>query len=247
MRLMRQTNCKICDKSILVDYDPESIDDPVIKRVLNSLWSQVTCGPCATQAIQEKADRDKAARQNERLESWRSICPLIYQETDPTYPTLCKKAYRKTMAYQFKGGKGLVLGGDSRSGKTRSAFDLLRREYMAGRSVKHIMAASFSLWNRDAAKHGLRRWESEIKRPDILFIDDVGKAITGDGRGDYAESQFWAILETRFAHGLPVVLTIQQSGEQMQERMSGEVGKAFVERIREFCDQIKFETQKGEV
>ena len=61
---MRQTNCKICNKSILVDYDPESIDDPVIKRVLNGLWSQVTCGPCATQAIQEKADRDKAARQN---------------------------------------------------------------------------------------------------------------------------------------------------------------------------------------
>jgi hypothetical protein len=25
------------------------------------------------------------------------------------------------------------------------------------------------------------------------------------------------------------------------------VGKAFVERIREFCDQIKFETEKGEV
>jgi DNA replication protein DnaC len=242
---LRQTQCKICLQSITIDCAGLETGDPVIDRVMKGLWDHVTCEPCATQAIEESAQRRRDERNQNKGVEWEAICPVTYQETDAGHPGIDSKAYAKAMAYQFKTGRGLVLAGDSRTGKTRTAFSILRREFMAGRSVKYLMASSFGLWNRDISKHGLKRWESEIKKPSILFIDDVGKAITGDGRGDYAESQFWAILETRFAHGLPVVLTIQQSGEQMQERMSGEVGKAFVERIREFCDQIGFK-KKGE-
>jgi DNA replication protein DnaC len=241
---MRQTSCKICEKPILVDYDPSAIDDPIIKRVLEGLWSQVTCGPCAKQAIDEKAQREKEVRASERLEQWREICPLIYQETDPQHAGIDQRAHLRALAHEFKPGKGLVLAGASRTGKTRSAFSILKREFLAGKSVKYVLASEFRLWNAEISQYGLKKWTSAVKRPSILFIDDVGKAITGDGRGDYTESQFWSILETRFSHGLPVLLTVQQTGEQMRERMSGETGTAFIERIREFCDQIGFKKEE---
>jgi DNA replication protein DnaC len=243
---LKQTQCKICLQSITIDCSGVETGDPVIDRVMAGLWQHVTCESCATQAIEESAQRRREERNQGRDLEWSSICPAIYQGTDENYPGFDKTAYSKAMAYEFKNGRGLVLAGESRSGKTRSAFSVVKREFMSGRSVKYLMASSFGLWNKDISRHGLKRWESEVKKPSILFIDDVGKAITGDGRGDYAESQFWAILETRFAHALPVLMTIQQSGEQMKERMSGEVGTAFIERIREFCDQIGFK-KKGDL
>lgn len=237
---MRQTQCKICGKSIFLDYEPGQFGDSVIDSVLSNLFTKVTCEPCAKAAIEEKAERDRKEREGIRLEQWNEICPLVYQNTDPNHEGIDTEAHTKTMQYQFKPGKGLVLAGKSRTGKTRSAFALLKREFMKGKSVKYVLAAEFRLWNAEISQYGLKKWQSAVKRPSILFIDDVGKAITGDGRGDYTESQFWAILETRFSHGLPVILTIQQSGDQMRERMSGEVGTAFIERIREFCEQIGF-------
>lgn len=240
---MKQTNCKICGKSVLVDYNPEEISDPVIKAAMSRIFAMVTCEPCARQAIEEKAARDREERSSQRLDQWREICPLIYQETDPDHEGIDRKAHAKAMAHEFKPGKGLVLAGSSRTGKTRSAFAILKREFMAGRSVKYVLASEFRLWNAEISQYGLKKWTAAVKRPSILFIDDVGKAITGDGRGDYTESQFWSILETRFSHGLPVLLTVQQTGDQMRERMSGEVGTAFIERIREFCDQIGFKKE----
>ena len=167
--------------------------------------------------------------------AWSEICPILYSNTDPDkLPE--KKTMEKVMAWEY-GPKGLLLVGPTGTGKTRSAFLLLKKLYDAGLKITafdcvefgHQCSQWFSTWEGD-------RWIRSIVFKNIIFFDDLGKMRLTDR----VEAELFGIIEKRIARQLPIIITTQFTGETFVDRLSEDRGPAIVRRLKEFCDIIVF-------
>lgn len=141
-------------------------------------------------------------------------------------------------AWRF-GRRGLILGGETGLSKTRIAFWLLRREFLAGRSVGYVncaalhtrlMAASRRHFGADGEL--LEAWE----RAEVLLVDDLGKG----GIGDQHEAKFFGLIDARTEAGRPIIATQNARGADLEAAMSPDRGGPFMRRLRMFNDPIKF-------
>src|SRR5688572_1498021 len=117
-------NCDECEQSF--EVPPFKIAAQYVK----------ICPTCSEKRVetQMQALREKAKTENRRLELWRIQCPEDFQGTvRDRIPNPVR--YDKVMAWTY-GRKGIVLHGPTGRGKSRCAWELLRREHMAGRVWK---------------------------------------------------------------------------------------------------------------
>jgi len=164
------------------------------------------------------------------------VVPPEYVDTDPArLPDL--DAYRKTMKWRID-KKGLILHGDSYSGKTRSAWCLMAKLWGEGVNIVAIDAGEFSNTVSDKFKNGWGNYYLNrlIKAP-LVFIDDLGN----EARGDRAEGSLFTMIKIRVEKRLPCVITTQRTRDQL---IDGAIDKqrmlALVNRLRENYDDVPF-------
>lgn len=171
----------------------------------------------------------------ELLATWEIACPAIYKATDiEMLPD--KTASRQVVEWTYN-PKGLLLVGPSRVGKTRSAWELVKRACSAGHTtmafdgLSWFIGVSGALSNLETADD----WFDSVCSVDLLFLDDIF-------RGRMTEAQdvgLWGTIERRMAAGKPCVVTTNATGQTLVDRCGAQI-VPIIERLRECCNVVTF-------
>ncbi len=173
---------------------------------------------------------------NKRMEKWRLICPAAFLDTEiDKLPKL--EGTTKALAWKY-GKEGIILNGPTRRGKTRTAWLVLQQVFLSGKSISVLdsvagftYAKQFSAGIEQAAD-----WVEKHCVCGLLLLDDVFKAKLTES----FESAVFAIVDYRIAHNLPIIATLNDTGETLKARMSSDRGDALVARLKEMCQPIAF-------
>lgn len=202
-----------------------------IVNLLSGLQPTI-CDKCDLQQ-QQSAEIQKA---QDRLRRWDALCPPLYLDTDAD--KLPEYQLKRVIKWQF-GPRGLVLHGETRKGKSRCAWLLIRRLILEGVSVEAMTSDQFA---RDCAEaHGTgadvaTEWFARLAGRPVLFIDDLGKfKLT-----ERVEAELFGIFDYRCTHLRPTIFTTNAVGDILAKRMTPDRGAPFVARMREFCEGISF-------
>jgi hypothetical protein len=173
-----------------------------------------------------------------RQRQWEDLCPPIYRDTDPArLPNRVKFDEVQAWAY---GPKGLILMGRTRRGKTRAAWKLLERLHKANRRIAAFSPMDLKRAVAWAWQDGNDTYEfvSRLHYSDVLFFDDLDTIKFTES----VEETIYDAFEYRSAYGKPVIVTCNQSGDELARRLnSSGRGAKIVERMREFCDVVNFD------
>ncbi len=214
------------------DFEIETGDSPVEVKLQSMIKH---CPKCSEQAAQ-KRNQESAAKHAEDFEAkWRDFCPPIFQETEISKLPMPHKAYE---CLKWDGQKGLTLFGNTRRGKSRCAWLLMRREFEKKRKITVMDSLSgFDYGSQFAlSAAAAEAWVMARCRADLLFLDDVFKVKLTDS----FEAAMFAIIDYRLNHKKTIVATCNDTGDSLAARMSNDRGAAFVARLKESCTTIQF-------
>jgi len=190
------------------------------------------CGACNKAESESSKERE---RESLTLR-WDSMCPEIFKSTNlDSLPNV--RSTMKVLEWKF-GPKGLLLHGETRTGKSRSAWLLLKR--------LHFERYSFMVLNsmaglRYAALFGqstnvVEEWINELISCDVLLMDDVFKIKLTDS----FEGAIFSMVDQRSEMGRPMIVTANDTGETLKTRLTCDRSEPLLARFREFCDPIPF-------
>ena len=172
-----------------------------------------------------------------RTKLFNAQCPPLYQQTDVA--RLPKEKLAEVMKWKY-GPRGLMLYGPSRRFKTRLVWTLLKRVLTEDRPEVAFMAFDCMSFEKDIMRHYQAEdehlWFDKVCAAPLLFFDDFGKIKLTER----AEAELFGIVERRTANLLPIILTTNDDDATLVARMSDNRGIPLVQRLREFCEQIKF-------
>ncbi len=140
---------------------------------------------------------------------------------------------------------GLLLHGASGTGKTTSAYLAIRASLLRWnaelnvRSVFAIGAVELGRRISDLARYGGDDFEEylwELQNTPLLFIDDIDKARFTPR----VESELFSLLERREVDQMPVVITTNLTGRELQGMFSRQIGPAIISRLRRMCIPVDF-------
>jgi DNA replication protein DnaC len=210
------------------------LDDPETEKMVEMIASKCKwlCNACHEE-WQMSFNREK---RSDRLREWKAIIPTQFVSTRvDKLPN--QKAYLEAMKWSYS-HKGLALIGATGRGKSRCAWKLMEREFLFGRDVK-VIDGMFGV--QFGAKYSISagaayEWLEQMANAQILLIDDGFKTKMTES----AEGAFFNLINHRTQEGKPLIITMQDTGETLQARMTADRGPAMVRRIREFCETITF-------
>lgn len=240
--------CRICGQPLTLSAVPDDVGEP-LRSTLLQLAERATHDSCAASHRNNKLQQERIRLLELRTQAWGGICPPLYQNTDssrlPVAQRMAEK-FAQAVAWSY-GPKGLGLFGSTGGGKTRTAYLVLEREFIDGKSIVAVTHTEFSGQATRLAvsdrKGEQQRWLKLMKSADILFIDDLGKSrfTTAAGDAKHAEEALWDVCEHRWQQMLPLFFTCNfRDGDALAAAMSDDKGQAFVRRLREFCIIIPF-------
>lgn len=194
------------------------------------------CDPCSIRYIEQDRHLQIQQAENARKDRWNSICPEGLRDTVVSrLPRV--DLWQQAMQWEY-GPAGLLLHGPSGKGKSRTLYMLAHREFKAGRKVLSInhgsaydYAAKFSESARDAA-----RWIDELSEVALLVMDDPFKSKLTDS---YEQSLF-TVIASRTERRVPILVSLNDTGASLLERLSVDRGAAMLRRLREMTTAIAF-------
>jgi len=189
---------------------------------------------------QEHADAVEAERTAAtlaaRVEKWRAICPPDYRNLRRELLPLPEKL-DEVIAWQ-RNPKGLILHGATGHGKTRCAWALLEREFIAERSVRIMDSMAglryASMFSRGA--ENVEEWVNGVIDAQIVLLDDVFK----NKLTDSFEGVVFTIIDQRIQYRRPVIVTCNDTEATLITRMSADRGEPMMRRLRDHCTPIQF-------
>jgi DNA replication protein DnaC len=198
--------------------------------------SGIFCDDCAAADSAIRTAEMIANTKAARLARWNAICPPDFQLT--TASKLPSPSKLQTVLRWQYGPRGLTLHGNTGKGKSRCAWELVKREFFAGKTVRALGTdAGFEYARQFAAStEQAARWVESHIAVDLLLLDDVLKVKLTES----FESALFGIISGRTEHRRPIIFTTNDSGESLIARMSTDRGEALVRRLREFCESISF-------
>lgn len=213
----------------------------------DKIWfEQRNCDACCSREVARRdafaAKLDQDSRRAEREAYWAKICPVEFRTVEEGGKTDVARLLRdQPQANQVIGHpigeQGMVVRGDSGTGKSRAVWRYLRRNLEAGKSIRALTSGEFDRQARDAAgKFYLSEWADRLIDVDVLFLDDLGKAPwTPTTVGHWFE-----ILDGRYRHGRCTVITTNLTGETLVSQLSigKDIAVPMLRRIHETCKPI---------
>ena len=203
-----------------------------------SAMQNLVCEKCLLEYQRGQSNPEQIKKIAEKVES---LIPPLYRETDRG--KLEKEhsflQVSEAMAWeQTEKGKGLVLVGQTRAGKTRTLCLLMEKLIYQGKSIKAYFHGGFydELVEVIRSDKTFRKWKAEIVKTDILIIDDLfSEKLTERG-----EASLFEIIDARICYHKPTLLTTQVTRNIAKKRFhSVERYNAFFARITEFFQVIK--------
>ena len=198
-----------------------------VGKVMRIFSCSVACDRCVQEWQEKQAtDRIKVI--------WSTLCPPAYRDTKTDHPGFPIDAWHSLTGWD--GGKSLLLYGLTRTGKTRTAFMLLRRALARGMSC-------VVLWPEDikelgAARDGGAGRLRTLANFDVILLDDSLLAASGEDRSVETLKQ---LIDLLLRHNRVFILTSQIGGSDMQAEASkygGPSGTA-VKRIQALAERIR--------
>jgi DNA replication protein DnaC len=193
---------------------------------------EVRCHDC----IEKLGDEEERLRQQQLEQAWLRKCPKQFLETDVT-KLPCQESVRRALDWKY-GSIGLLLHGPTGTGKTRTGWLVLRNMHLKRKSYQILnslagleYAAKFS---QSAAV--VQEWVEGLIECDVLFMDDPFK----NKLTDSFEGIIFSVIDRRTENGRPTVLTANDTGATLSDRMTNDRGEPLVRRLREFCLPLPF-------
>jgi chromosomal replication initiation ATPase DnaA len=141
---------------------------------------------------------------------------------------------------------GLLLHGASGTGKTTSAYMAIKASLLRWstelvvRSVVAIGAVELGRRISELARTGGDDFDQylwDLQNTPLLFIDDFDKARFTPR----VESELFALLEHRDVAQMPIVITTNLTGRELQKMFSPQIGPAIISRLRRMCIPVNFD------
>lgn len=157
--------------------------------------------------------------------------PELFADTDPDRLGelgLIAKCWDHTT------GKGLLIHGSTRKGKTRTAWYIANRLWNENKyKNKYLFLTMFELEARIASSWGNSTWDKvmlNMTNVPYLFLDDLGK----EKMTDRMASCLFALIDQRTMHKRPTIITTNLTGDTLLERFHDrETGAALVARLKD--------------
>ena len=156
--------------------------------------------------------------------------PQLFEDTEPEQ---LGDLWQTAVTWNPK-GKGLLIHGSTRKGKTRTAWFIAKRLWDANPyKHKYLFLTMFELEARIASSWGNSTWDKtmlQMTNVPLLFLDDLGK----EKMTDRMASCLFALVDQRTMHQRPTIITTNLTGETLLERFHDkETGTAFVARLKD--------------
>jgi DNA replication protein DnaC len=157
--------------------------------------------------------------------------PALFEDTEPE--RIGEPLGQFAVAWQ-PSGKGLLIHGSTRKGKTRTAWYIANRLWKTDKyKNKYLFLTMFELEARIASSWGNSTWDKtmlHMTNVPLLFLDDLGK----EKMTDRMASCLFALVDQRTMHQRPTIITTNLTGETLLERFHDkETGAAFVARLKD--------------
>lgn len=157
--------------------------------------------------------------------------PVLFEGTDPERlaPEL------KDLCHNWlPTGKGLLVHGTTRKGKTRTAWYIADRLFKANpKANRFLFLTMFELEARLVASWGTSTWDKTMHHMvnvPLLFLDDLGK----ERMTERMASCLFALIDQRTMHQRSTIITTNLTGDTLLERFHDkETGAAFVARLKD--------------
>lgn len=189
-------------------------------------------------------DKQQGYQRALMVRRFNSLCPPLYRESNESrFPP----EWNRIKEWKY-GPKGLLLVGPTRTSKSRMAWQVVRKEFMAG---KKVIAYDGMGWGTAVSYHFKDpaltcEWLDKIGKVDILFLDDLFKRSLTDVQVE----GIFAVFERRAANMLPIICTQNATSQMIREMMKAGDGKAadlfepLMQRMKEFCEVIVVKEKK---
>lgn len=219
--------CKECGKPFELPF-PTKLASLVTK-----------CPECCDRQIAAQTKASVAAcgiRSGDRQADWKRFCPPAFLET-AAHRLPSPSKLQEVLKWQY-GRSGLLLHGETGRGKSRCAWELIKREFMAGRRIETLNCFSGIKYGSLFAENAKvpYEWVSDVSKADLVFLDDVWKSKLTDS----FEQAVFAIINNRVENLLPIIATTNDTGETLANRMGEDRAAPMVRRLRENCKSIEF-------
>lgn len=216
--------CCICGKTIELEANSP-------KR----MELDVKCHSCEQNYIEVNNTIAELAKR-ERISSIMSNIPTAFHHTERDK---LPDPLKMDMAMKWKfGQKGLLLYGPTGCGKSRVAWEIVKREALSGRTVKSINSFEIAKYPamimNDSSR--LEQYTEGVVNVDLLLLDDVFKAKPTER----VEELLFSIIDERGQWERPCIVTLNDTGETLESRLSTDRGPAMIRRLRDYCQAIQF-------
>lgn len=202
-----------------------------------AIYAKRYCDACI-EAVELARAQERDRQEQQRLnEAWERICPPLFRDTDDRRLPCDREIIQRVLGWPY-GSRGLLLHGETSTGKTRLVYHLLwRLHHHERRKIAALSGTAFSHQVGALFGEGGGRGEAFIERltqVDVLFIDDVGK-----GRlTERVEAEFFHVIDERSRQLRPTLLTTNLNGEALATTWSSDRAEPLVRRLREFFDPV---------
>src|ERR1035437_488354 len=241
-----EITCVLCGKKFPKEMDDESLE--FISKLAPQWINRFACDDCVANVEMAKSEDSKQSEcvdaqavTRERLKAWESqdMCPEEFRRYDSSkIPDDSWTGFNKATSWEYN-KRGMMLFGPTGKCKTRAAYATLKRIYMEGKTVIPMTANKFAVDCATCAADSterLAKWLNRMKWTDVLFLDDLGKRTMSE----FAESQLFDVLDTRFSHGKPIVITSEGTSVELGATFAQKRRESFIRRIVQYCDLISF-------
>ena len=234
--LTKNLTCPICQTVYEITMSSKVAEANAHLEQCGVALKHLVCARCSSR--QRAPDENRIV-----VRSWfERNCPIEFQK--PFDPKLCKslKATDEVMRWNFRDGKGVVLYGETRHGKTRAVWRALQQLDKQGVKIEAWNAEQWAMQCSRLIGESMSAaidWLNASSEVPVLFIDDIDK-MTLTSR---VQSELFYLINKRCADNKPMIITTNQVGKGLAAKFEIELGNALVERLRDpslFCDAIKF-------
>lgn len=177
---------------------------------------------------------------------WDRMCPRLYREIilgDVFAENVDMDRVRRVGQWS-NGPQGLILLGKSGKGKTTALWALYRELERQGINCDYWSAIELAKELSKCARD--LEGATHLTRKSVLLIDDLGKERVTSA----SASLWWELINRRYEHRLPMIITTRYHGKEFEERMGkasavkmGEpiIAEDIRRRLRDSCRVILFD------